>query len=43
MKFNLAIIISALVLLLGFFTNQSNLWIPITVLIDRIPRSSAPG
>ena len=33
MKINLAIIISALVLLLGFFTNQSNLWIPITVLI----------
>lgn len=33
MKINLAIIISAPVLLAGFFTEQSYLWIPATVLI----------
>ncbi|MDO8676043.1 MAG: hypothetical protein Q7K16_00045 [Candidatus Azambacteria bacterium] len=36
MKINLVIIISALVLLLGFFTDQSYLWIPVTVLIAGI-------
>lgn len=33
MKINLAIIISVLVLLLGFFKDQPYLWIPMTVLI----------
>jgi len=33
MKFNTAIIISALTLLLGFFFEQSFLWIPLSVLI----------
>lgn len=36
MKINLAIIISALVLLLGFFTDQPYLWIPVSVLIAGI-------
>ncbi len=36
MKINLAIIISVLVLLVGFFTDQSYLWIPVTVLIAGI-------
>lgn len=36
MKMNLAIIISVLVLLIGFSTNQPYLWIPATVLITGI-------
>ncbi len=36
MKINLAIIISVIVLLIGFFTNQPYLWIPATVLIAGI-------
>jgi len=36
MKINLAIIISVLVLSLGFFTDQPYLWIPISVLIAGI-------
>lgn len=36
MRINLAIIISVLVLLLGFFTDKLYLWIPISVLIAGI-------
>jgi len=36
MKINLAIIISLLVLLLGFFTDKPYLWIPISVLVAGI-------
>lgn len=32
MKFNTAIIISLITLLLGFFTNQPYLWIPLSIL-----------
>jgi hypothetical protein len=36
MKINLAIIISFLAILLGFFTDQLYLWIPISILVAGI-------